>query len=109
MFSTEHPIYTARLPNNGWVANDQRQRKGWALDHYADEGPRRERWFVDGVRKYHRTIATLLNGLRDADLLIDRVVEPVPSAERVRRTPSDIDERRRPMFLLVRARRAYAP
>ena len=106
VYSTEHPIYTARLPHNGWVVDQEGQRTGWALDHYADEGARQEHWFVEGVRKYHRTIATLLNGLLEAGLVIERVVEPVPHDQQLRRRPEVIDERRRPMFLLVRARRA---
>jgi 2-polyprenyl-3-methyl-5-hydroxy-6-metoxy-1,4-benzoquinol methylase len=106
VYSTEHPIYTARLPHHGWVLDQQGQRTGWALDHYADEGARQEHWFVEGVRKYHRTLAILLNGLLEAGLVIERVVEPVPREEQLRRRPELIDERRRPMFLLVRARRA---
>ena len=105
VYSTEHPIYTARLPHNGWVLDQQGERTGWALDHYADEGARQEHWFVEGVRKHHRTIATLLNGLLEAGLAIERVVEPVPRDQQLRRRPELIDERRRPMFLLVRARR----
>lgn len=106
VYSTEHPIYTARLPHHGWVLDQQGERTGWVLDHYANEGARQEHWFVSGVRKYHRTIATLLNGLLEAGLVIERVVEPVPRDEQLRRRPQDLDERRRPMFLLVRARRA---
>lgn len=105
VYSTEHPMYTARLPDNGWVLDSEGRRTGWALDHYADEGAREEHWFVEGVRKYHRTIATLLNGLLDAGLTIERLVEPVPSEDRLRRRPDDLDERRRPMFLLIRARK----
>jgi 2-polyprenyl-3-methyl-5-hydroxy-6-metoxy-1,4-benzoquinol methylase len=103
VYSTEHPIYTARLPNNGWVVDDQRRRTNWAIDNYAEEGFRFEHWFVDGVRKYHRTLSTLLNGLIEAGLGIERVVEPVPSEDWLRRHPNDTDERRRPMFLLLRA------
>lgn len=90
VYSTEHPIYTARLPGGG----------------YADEGPREETWFVSGVRKVHRTVATLVNGLRDAGLVIERVLEPMPGAQWLRDHPQQAeDERRRPMFLLVRARK----
>jgi len=103
--STEHPIYTGRLPGDGWVTDDSGDRTGWRLDHYADEGARDESWFVAGVRKVHRTMATLINGLVDAGLVIDRVVEPVPSEEWLRSHPQWRDERRRPMFLLVRARK----
>ena len=84
------------------------QRVAWALDRYADEGPREHTWFVEGVRRYHRTMATLLNGLIDAGLTVERVVEPVPSEAWLRDRPQAADEPRRPMFLLVRARKARA-
>lgn len=103
VFSTEHPIYTARASESGWVVDGAGNRLGWALDGYADEGAREHRWFVAGVRRYHRTMSTLLNGLVDAGLAIERVVEPVPSAVWLRDRPGDLDERRRPMFLLLRA------
>lgn len=103
VFSTEHPIYTARLPDLGWITDADGRRTGWAIDHYADEGPRTEHWFVDGVRKYHRTLATLINGVLDAGLRLDRVIEPAPDARRLESKPADVDERRRPMFVLLRA------
>jgi len=105
VYSTEHPIYTGRLPGDGWVLDDAGQRTRWALDHYADEGPREETWFVPGVRKVHRTMATLINGLLDAGLVVERVVEPIPSERWLHDHPPARDERRRPMFLLVRARK----
>ena len=61
---------------------------------------------MPGVRKVHRTLATLINGIVDAGLVVERVVEPVPSEARLRAEPQVGDERRRPMFLLVRARQS---
>jgi len=52
----------------------------------------------------HRTFATLINGLLDAGLVIERVVEPMPDEPWLRSTRRP-RERRRPMFLLVRARK----
>ena len=105
VYSTEHPIYTARLPDDGWVRGEA-GRTRWALNDYTREGARDETWFVPGVRKVHRTLATLVNGLADAGLTIERVVEPIPSEEWLARHPSMRDESRRPMFLLVTARKA---
>ena len=105
VYSTEHPIYTARLPGDGWVLDDAGRRVRWGLDRYADEGAREETWFVPGVRKVHRTLATLINGLVDAGLVVERVVEPVPSEQWLQDHPLARDERRRPVFLLVRARK----
>jgi 2-polyprenyl-3-methyl-5-hydroxy-6-metoxy-1,4-benzoquinol methylase len=106
VFSTEHPIYTARASADGWVVGPDGTRTAWALDRYGDEGVREHHWFVPGVRRYHRTISTLLNGLVEAGLAIERVVEPTPGDAWLRERPQDADERRRPMFLLVRARKA---
>jgi SAM-dependent methyltransferase len=106
VYSTEHPIYTARLPGDGWVLDESGQRTRWALARYADEGAREEAWFVPGVRKMHRTIATLINGLVDAGFAVERVVEPVPGEPWLDRHPQSRHERDRPVFLLVRARRA---
>jgi 2-polyprenyl-3-methyl-5-hydroxy-6-metoxy-1,4-benzoquinol methylase len=105
VYSTEHPIYTARLPGAGWVRDAADRQPRWALDRYADEGAREETWFVAGVRKVHRTMATLINGLVDAGLVVERVVEPIPSEQWLRDHPQAVDERRRPMFLLARARK----
>ncbi|HEX7216192.1 MAG TPA: class I SAM-dependent methyltransferase [Methylomirabilota bacterium] len=103
VYSTEHPIYTARLPGEGWVVDQAGRRTGWSIDRYAEEGAREETWFVAGVRKVHRTLATLINGLVDAGLVVERLIEPVPSEQWLREHPDWADERRRPMFLLVRA------
>ena len=103
VYSTEHPIFTARLPGDGWVLDEAGRRTRWGLDRYSDEGAREESWFVPGVRKVHRTMATLINGLVDAGLTVERVIEPIPSAEWLERHPQAHDERRRPVFLLVRA------
>ena len=105
VYSTEHPIFTARLPGDGWVLDDAGRRTRWGLDRYADEGAREETWFVPGVRKVHRMLATLINGLLDAGLIVERVVEPMPTEQWLRDHPLWQDERRRPMFLLVRARK----
>jgi 2-polyprenyl-3-methyl-5-hydroxy-6-metoxy-1,4-benzoquinol methylase len=103
VYSTEHPIYTARLPGDGWVLDEAGRRARWGIDHYGEEGARQETWFVSGVRKVHRTLATLVNGVVDAGLVVDRVVEPIPGEQWFRDHPNAQDERRRPMFLLLRA------
>jgi 2-polyprenyl-3-methyl-5-hydroxy-6-metoxy-1,4-benzoquinol methylase len=103
VYSTEHPIYTARVAGDGWVLDGGGERTAWGIDRYADEGMREERWFVPGVRKIHRMLATLLNGVLDAGLVLERVLEPMPDEQWLRNHPRTTDERRRPMFLLLRA------
>ena len=103
VYSTEHPLYTARLPGDGWVRDDAAGRTRWALDRYSEEGARDESWFVAGVRKIHRTFATLINGLVDAGLAVEQIIEPIPDEAWLASHPQMRDERLRPMFLLVRA------
>jgi SAM-dependent methyltransferase len=102
VFSSEHPIYTARLPGDGWI---QDQHGGWRIDDYFVEGFREETWFVRGVRKYHRTLATLVDTLLVHGMRVDRVVEPAPNADWLRDRPQDREHLRRPMFIIIRATR----
>ena len=106
VYSIEHPIYTGRVRGaDGWTVDGAGRRTAWGLDRYADEGAREETWFVAGVRKVHRTFSTLVNGVLDAGLLLERVLEPMPTERWLSERPQFADERRRPMFLIVRARK----
>jgi len=105
VYSTEHPIYTGRMAGEGWARDAAGRCLGWGVDRYGDEGAREETWFVPGVRKVHRTLSTLLNGVLDAGLALERVLEPLPGGQWLREHPGKTDERRRPVFLLVRARK----
>src|SRR5205814_2730658 len=42
VYSTEHPIYTARLAGDGWALDAAGERVAWGIDRYADEGLREE-------------------------------------------------------------------
>jgi 2-polyprenyl-3-methyl-5-hydroxy-6-metoxy-1,4-benzoquinol methylase len=105
VFTTEHPIFTARLPQEGWILDADGRRLRWGIDNYADEGARDEHWFVPGVRKVHRTLSTLINGVVDAGLVVEHVIEPVPGEATLRNHPDAVEERRRPMFFMLRARK----
>ena len=105
VFSTEHPVFLARAPGDAWVRDVDGEPLYWTIDRYGAEGLREQSWFRDGVQKFHRTFSTLLNGLLDAGLVIERVVEPMPDDEMLRRRPDWIHELKRPTFLLVRARK----
>lgn len=108
VFSTEHPIFTARAEQDWWTGPDG-ARLHWPVDGYRDEGERRSSWLAQNVVKYHRTLSTLLNGVIDAGFSLRRVEEPGPPPEMIARDPSARDEERRPMFLLVAARKVGGP
>ena len=57
------------------------------------------------IVKYHRTLTTYLGGLLSRGFAIEQVREPAPTPEMVRNIPGMADELRRPMMLIVSARR----
>jgi len=104
VFSTEHPIFTApSLP--GW-ATDEAGRRTWPIDRYLVEAARTTDWLAPGVVKYHRTIATTVNALLDGGFTLTRLHEFCPTSEQIAARPELEQERDRPMFLLIAARRS---
>ena len=103
VFSVEHPIFTAPSDPN-WSINAA-GRRTWPVDAYLDEGPRSTDWLTKGVIKQHRTLATYLNLLVQVGFALSRMEEWGPSAEQVASRPEWADERQRPPFLLVAAKR----
>jgi SAM-dependent methyltransferase len=99
VFSQEHPVVTA-APQLG--------RRPCIVDGYYDEGRRDTSWFVDGVRKYHRGLSTIMSAVLAAGLMIEHVDEPAPTLELLNKRP-DLDlHRSRPSILLVTARQSVA-
>lgn len=103
VFSVEHPIYTAPADPN-WSLNAA-GRKTWPIDGYLEEGPRSTDWLAKGVIKQHRTVATYINTLLRLGFAIVHVEEWGPTDEQIAARPTLADERQRPPFLLVAARR----
>jgi SAM-dependent methyltransferase len=103
VFSVEHPIYTA--PGDPTWCVDAAGGKTWPVARYLDEGPRSTDWLTKGVIKQHRTVARYLNMLLHLGLVIAHVEEWGPTEDQVALRPGLADERQRPPFLLVAARR----
>jgi SAM-dependent methyltransferase len=103
VFSVEHPIFTAPTRPHWSVGADG--RKTWPVDAYLVEGPRTTDWLKEGVVKQHRTLATYLNLLIQSGFAIAAVEEWGPTNAQIAARPALADERERPPFLLVAARR----
>ena len=101
VFSVEHPIYSAPTTQNFETSEDG--DRVWPLDNYLVEGERVTNWFVDGIVKEHRTVATYVNTLIESGLVLDRIDEFGPTAEAVEARPELADDRHRPWFLLLGA------
>jgi SAM-dependent methyltransferase len=103
VFSVEHPIYTAPA-RPGWSVDGR--RKIWPVDDYLAEGPRTTDWLAKGVIKQHRTIGTYVNMLIRTGFQLTHLEEWGPSEGQIAARPTFADDRLRPPFLLVAARRA---
>jgi SAM-dependent methyltransferase len=103
VFSVEHPIYTAPA-RPGWEV-DTEGRRTWPVDGYLIEGPRTTDWLTKGVIKQHRTLTTYLNLLLRLGFALTHMEEWGPTDEQIAARPALLDERQRPPFLLVAARR----
>jgi SAM-dependent methyltransferase len=103
VFSVEHPVFTAPAKPAWSVTADG--RKTWPLDGYLNEGPRSTDWLVPGVIKQHRTLATYVNLLLRQGFVLSHLEEWGPTAEQIAERHELADERHRPPFLLVAARR----
>lgn len=102
VFSVEHPMCTA-MGVYEWHRDAAGAELHWPVDRYGEEGPRDTRWFVDGVVKYHRTVASYANGLVEAGLTLARLEEPEADPAALQARPELAQQRRRPPFLLLAA------
>jgi SAM-dependent methyltransferase len=106
VFSMEHPIATCSQGiHPGWHRDANGRKAHWQVDCYAEEGERRSRWIVDSVVKYHRTVSSIINALLESQFQIDRILEPHALEAAEKDNPLLLEERRRPPFLLVKARK----
>lgn len=104
VFSQEHPIVTASAGfANKYIIDDEGNKMFCFCNYQNKEIRRVEKWFVDGVIKYHRTFSTIINTLCNNGFLINKVVEPVPSDYALSKRPGLSKEFIKPTFLIVKA------
>lgn len=103
VFSVEHPVFTAE-GSQEWQYDAEGKIQYFPVDRYFDEGQRTTNFLGESVTKYHRTLTTYLDDLLTSGFLIERIVEPMPS-EAMLSLPGMQDELRRPMMLIIRAKK----
>jgi ubiquinone/menaquinone biosynthesis C-methylase UbiE len=103
VFSAEHPVFTAE-GSQQWICDEGGKPLYWPVDRYFEEG-RREAVFLDTkIVKYHRTLTAYINTLIQSGFEVLKIVEPKP-ADHMMNEPGMQDELRRPMMLLIAARK----
>ncbi|QNM06705.1 class I SAM-dependent methyltransferase [Qiania dongpingensis] len=103
IFSAEHPIFTS-YGTQDWYYGASGEILHFPVDRYFYEGERKARFLGEEVTKYHKTLTTYLETLLTGGYELLHVVEPQPPA-RMMSMEGMKDEMRRPMMLIVSARK----
>lgn len=103
IFNIEHPVFTGSI-NQEWIYDDAGNKKYWPVDRYFYPGERTTNFLGQTVVKQHHTLTQILMGLINNGFQIEAVEEAVPSEEMLK-IEGMRDELRRPMMLLVRAKK----
>lgn len=103
LFNIEHPVFTAGV-NEDWIYNADGTPQSWPIDNYFYPGERETIFLGQKVTKQHHTLTQILMGVINAGFELERVEEAQPP-EDMMDLPGMKDEMRRPMMLLVRAKK----
>ncbi len=103
VFSVEHPVFTAYGPQD-WYYDQDGKIMHFPVDNYYYEGKRDAVFLGEQVIKYHRTLTTYIETLLTNGLTITHVIEPQPP-KHMMDIPGMEDEMRRPMMLLISAKK----
>ena len=103
VFSQEHPLNTCFSNGSRWTKDENGNKLFANIASYSVDGERESTWFVEKVKKYHRTFSTIINTLVEAGFQINRLTEPVPNPAELKEHPAYSDLFHKPDFLLVKA------
>ena len=105
VFSQEHPLVTCHSRGSRWTKDENGEKLYVNLANYGVEGERETKWFVEGVKIYHRTFSLIINTLTEVGFTVEKMIEPRPSPELLEKHPEHKDLFHKPDFLLIRARK----
>ncbi len=103
VFSVEHPLFTASGLQD-WIYDEAGEIDHFPIDNYFYEGKRNVSFLGEEVTKYHRTLTTYINTLLQIGFELHHIIEPQPP-EQMLVVEEMRNELRRPMMLLVSARK----
>lgn len=104
VFSCEHPVFTA-YGTQDWLYGEDGGKLCWPVDRYFEEGQRASIFLGEEVTKYHRSITTYISTLLAHGFAVTGLVEPQPDPALLDTVEGMRDELRRPMMLLVSAKK----
>lgn len=104
VFSCEHPVFTAEGPQD-WYRDEQGNILHFPVDNYYIEGRRQAVFLGEQVTKYHRTLTSYVGALLSGGFTLTGLAEPHPPQEMIDTVPGMADELRRPMMLILSAKK----
>ena len=104
VFSCEHPVFTA-AGSQDWYRDENGNILHFPVDNYYIEGERQAVFLGERVTKYHRTLTSYVNALLSNGFALTGLAEPQPPQEMVDTIPDMADELRRPMMLILAAKK----
>ena len=102
VFSMEHPIVTAAVKECICEFDQNGEPLYFKLDHYGESGERNIVWLDTYVKKYHRTVADIINSLIYSNFIIDELREPLPESSLLINNLRMHQEIHRPSYLMCR-------
>ena len=105
LFSQENPLFTCFSGGNRWTKDEKGNKLYINLSNYGIEGERESSWFVDNVKKYHRTFSSIINTLIKTGFTIEKMIEPLPTEDLLKKYPDYKDLFHKPDFLLVKVKK----
>ncbi len=103
LFNIEHPTFTAGIDED-WVYDENGEPCYWAIDNYYYPGERKTHFLGHQIIKQHHTLTQILNPLLMYGFEIETIEEAMPPKSMMN-IPGMRDEMRRPMMLLVKAKK----
>ncbi|MGG4203773.1 class I SAM-dependent methyltransferase [Paenibacillus jamilae] len=106
IFSILHPCF--QTPQSGWVKDETGKKLYWKVDQYFNEGPLEQAIPYDQEEKFlyfHRTLSSYVQTIIEADLLLEGMIEPKPSAEILEQYPDYREDLNVSNFLIFTTRR----
>lgn len=104
VMSVEHPVFTAE-GSEQWVTDLQGENDYWPVDRYFDETIRDTDFLGFSITKYHRSLTTYVQTLLQQGFTLEQLIEPKPPQEMLAESEEMQEELRRPMMLILAARK----
>ena len=101
IFNIEHPTFTSGI-DESFIYDEKGNVLYYPIDDYFIEGQRDTLFLDHQIKKYHHTLETIIDHLLKVGFKLERLIEAKPGEEEKDAMP---DELRRPMMLMVKARK----